>query len=151
MNGIKGSFTSVGYGLDYKNFLVQAEYAIRKTESRAVMDTTSYYMMLGYRMDKVTPYYYHGKITQQSARSFPELPTTGPLAALSAGANSVAKSALQSTNAIGVRWDFARSAALKVQVDRISPEGGGSGAFIKAKPGFTGPVNVYAAGIDFVF
>jgi hypothetical protein len=151
MEDIKGSFTSVGYGLDYKNFLVQAEYAIRKTESRAVMDTTSYYMMLGYRMDKVTPYYYHGKITQQSARSFPELPTTGPLAALSAGANSVAKSALQSANAIGVRWDFARSMALKVQVDRISPEGGGSGAFIKAKPGFTGPVNVYAAGIDFVF
>ncbi len=150
LNDNTGSFTSAGYSLDYQNFLVQTEYAIRKTNNRAVMDTTSYYTMLGYRMGTVTPYYYHGTITQQSPRTFSELPTTGPLAALAAGANSVAKSALQTTNAIGVRWDFARSLALKVQVDRISPTDG-AGAFIHAKPGFTGPVNVYAAGIDFVF
>lgn len=150
LEGNTGSFTSAGYALDYQNFLVQTEYAIRKTNNRAVMDTTSYYVMLGYRAGKVTPYYYHGKITQQSGRTFTELPTTGPLAALTAAANSVAKSALQSTHAIGVRWDFARSLAFKAQVDRISPNDG-AGAFIKAKPGFTGPVNVYAAGIDFVF
>jgi hypothetical protein len=147
---VKGSFTSVGFGLDYKSFLVQSEYAKRKTATRAVMNTSSYYAMFGYRMDKFTPYYYHGKIDQDSPRNFPEMPTTGPLAALSAGANAVSKAALQSTNAVGVRWDFAKSAALKVQMDRISPIDG-AGAFIKAKPGFTGPVTVYAAGIDFVF
>ena len=150
LEDIKGSFTSVGFGLDYKNFLVQTEYAKRKTESRAVMDTSSWYAMLGYRYGKFTPYYYYGDIKQDSPRSFAGLPTSGPLAALGAGANGVAKTALQSTNAVGLRWDFHKSAALKVQIDRIKPREG-AGAFINSAPGFTGPVNVYAAGIDFVF
>lgn len=147
---VKGSFTSVGATVDYNNFLVQTEYAKRKTQSRAVMDTTSYYAMLGYRYGKLTPYYYYGNIKQDSPRTYAGLPTTGPLAPLTAAVNSVAKAALQSTNAVGVRWDFHKSAALKVQVDRVKPRDG-AGAFINVKPGFKGPVNVYAAGIDFVF
>lgn len=147
---IKGSFTSVGFMLDYQNFLVQTEYAKRKTDSRLVMNTTSGYAMFGYRYGKFTPYYYHGKITQDSPRTVAGMPTTGPLAALGAAVNGASKAALQTANAIGLRWDFYKSAAFKVQVDRIAPTDG-AGAFIKAKPGFTGPVNVYAAGIDFVF
>ncbi|MES2126265.1 MAG: porin [Pseudomonadota bacterium] len=147
---VKGSFTSVGTIVDWNNFLVQAEYAVRKTDTRLVMDTTSWYAMFGYRIAKFTPYYYHGDITQQSIRSFSTMPTTGPLAALTAGVNGAIKAALQSTNALGVRWDFSSSAAFKFQVDRISPKEG-AGAFINVKPGFKGPVNVYAAGIDFVF
>jgi hypothetical protein len=147
---VKGSFTSVGAMLDYKNFLVQTEYAIRKTESRAVMDTTSWYAMFGYRHGKLTPYYYHGNVKQDSPRTYAGLPTTGPLAPVTGFVNAVAKAGLQSTDAIGVRWDFHKSAALKVQIDRVKPKDG-AGAFINAKPAFTGPVNVYAAGIDFVF
>jgi hypothetical protein len=145
-----GSFTSVGMTMDYKNFLIQSEYAVRKTDTLVVMGTTSYYAMLGYRIGKVTPYYYYGNIKQDTPRTYAGLPTTGPLAALTAGVNSVVKSALQSTNAIGVRWDFHKSAALKVQMDHITPRDG-PGAFVNVKPGFSGPVNVYAAGIDFVF
>lgn len=147
---VDGSFTSLGTMIDYKNFLVQAEYAVRKTDSRVVMDTTSYYAMFGYRMGKFTPYYYYGNIKQDSPRDYAGLPTTGPLAGLTAAVNSVAKAALQSTNAVGVRWDFHKSAALKVQIDHVSPKDG-AGAFINAKPGFKGPVNVYAVGIDFVY
>jgi hypothetical protein len=147
---IKGSFTSVGFMLDYQNFLVQTEYAKRKTDSRLVMNTSSGYAMFGYRYGKFTPYYYYGKIVQDSPRTVAGMPTTGPLAALTAAVNGVSKSALQSSHAIGLRWDFYKSAAFKVQVDHIVPIDG-AGAFIKAKPGFTGPVNVYAAGIDFVF
>jgi hypothetical protein len=147
---VKGSFTSVGAMVDYKNFLVQTEYAVRKTESRAVMDTTSWYAMFGYRHGKLTPYYYYGNVKQDSPRSYAGLPTTGPLAPLTAAVNGVAKAGLQSTNGIGLRWDFYKSAALKVQIDRVKPKDG-AGAFINPKPGFTGPVNVYAAGIDFVF
>lgn len=147
---VKGSFTSVGAMLDYKNFLVQTEFAKRKTESRVVMDTTSYYAMLGYRYGKFTPYYYYGNIKQDVPRTYAGLPTTGPLAPLTAAVNSVAKAALQSTNAVGLRWDFNKSAALKVQIDHVKPKEG-EGAFVNAKPGFSGPVNVYAAGIDFVF
>jgi hypothetical protein len=147
---IDGSFTSVGMMVDYNNFLVQTEYAVRKTKSRLVMDTKSWYAMFGYRFGKITPYYYHGNIEQDSIRNFTGLPTAGPAAALTAGANSVIKAALQSTNAIGVRWDFYKSAALKLQIDRVSPKDG-PGAFVKATPAFKGPVTVYAAAVDFVF
>ncbi|ATQ77587.1 hypothetical protein CR152_26100 [Massilia violaceinigra] len=147
---VDGSFTSLGFTMDYKNFLVQSEYAVRKTDSLVIHDTSSYYTMLGYRFGKITPYYYYGNIKQDSDRSYAGLPSTGPLAALSAGVNSAMKAGLQSTNAVGVRWDFHKSAALKVQIDHIKPRDG-TGAFLKAKPGFNDTVNVYAAGIDFVF
>jgi hypothetical protein len=150
LTDVKGSFTSVGMTVDYKNFLVQTEYAKRKTETRLVPDSSSWYAMLGYRYGKFTPYYMYGDVKQDSIRNFSSLPATGPLAALSAGTNAIVKAGLQSSNAIGLRWDFYKSAALKVQMDRITPRDG-NGAFINAKPGFTGPVNVYAAAIDFVF
>lgn len=146
---IKGSFTSVGGTLDYKNFLVQTEYAVRRTRTRTIMDTTSYYAMLGYRYGKITPYYYYGNIKQDDPRTYTGLPAGAPPALVGA-LNAVAKAALQSTNAVGVRWDFYKSAALKVQVDYITPRDG-AGAFVNAKPGFKGPVNVYAVGVDFVF
>jgi hypothetical protein len=78
------------------------------------------------------------------------MPTTGPAAPLTAAVNGAIRAAIQKSNAVGVRWDFRDSMALKVQWDRITPKDG-AGAFIKPAPGFTGPVNVYAAGIDFVF
>ncbi|MDM5176952.1 porin [Massilia sp. DJPM01] len=147
---VDGSFTSLGFTMDYKNILVQGEYAVRKTDSLTLPDTSSYYAMLGYRFGKVTPYYYYGTVKQDSARTYTGLPASGPLAALGAGVNVAIKAGLQTSNALGVRWDFHKSAALKVQVDRIKPRDG-AGTFLRAKPGFSDTVNVYAAGIDFVF
>jgi hypothetical protein len=145
-----GKFTSLGVTMDYKNVLAQAEYAKRTTDTRLIPDTTSWYLMLGYRWGAFVPYYVHGNAKQDSIRSFSNLPTTGPLAGLSAGVNGAIKAGLQSTDAVGVRWDFYKSAAFKVQIDRVKPKDG-AGYFINAQPGFTGPVTVYAAAIDFVF
>jgi hypothetical protein len=145
-----GKFNSLGVTMDYKNVLGQAEFAKRKTDTRLIPDTTSWYLMLGYRMGAVVPYYVHGNAKQDSIRSFSNLPTTGPLAPLSAGVNGAIKAGLQSTDAVGVRWDFYKSLALKVQIDRVRPRDG-AGYFLNAQPGFSGPVTVYAAAIDFVF
>ncbi|MBI3284414.1 MAG: porin [Burkholderiales bacterium] len=147
----KGTFTSLGFGLDWKNIVVQAEYGKRKTDSLTVADTTSWYTMAGYRIGKFLPYYNHASVRQNSPRTVAGVPTTGPFAALGIGANAIASTAsIQTSNSLGVRWDFYKSAALKVQIDRFSPENG-SGTFANAKPGFKGPVTVFAAGIDFVF
>ena len=153
LNDVKGTFTSVGGTMDWKNVVLQAEYAQRRTDTILVQDTNSWYAMAGYRIGKFLPYYYHGNITQKSPRTVAGLPDTGPLAPISAGINGrdgVAKAALQSADAIGVRWDFYKSLALKVQIDRIKPKDG-SGAFLNAAPTFTGPVKVYAVALDFVF
>ncbi|MYN18006.1 porin [Rugamonas sp. FT107W] len=151
LTDVKGTFTSAGISMDYNNIIGQAEYAKRKTESRLVPDTSSWYIMAGYRYGKFVPFIVHGDVKQDSIRDFASMPTTGPLAPLTAGTNAAIKSGLQSTTGIGLRWDFYKSAAFKVQMDRIKTRDG-DGYFLNAKPGFAGStVNVYAAAIDFVF
>ncbi|MGW8393095.1 porin [Pseudoduganella sp. HUAS MS19] len=150
LNDVKGTFTSVGGTMDWKNVVLQAEYAMRRTDTLIVHDSNSWYAMAGYRFGKFLPYYYHGSIKQKSPRSVAGFPTSGPLAPLGAGVNNLAKAALQTSDAIGVRWDFYKSLALKVQVDHIKPKDG-AGAFINARPGFNESVNVYAVALDFVF
>lgn len=157
----KASFTSVGLGLDWNNVLVQSEYAKRKTDSY-VSDSTAWYVMGGYRIGAFLPYYSHaslkadGRVNNTVPAACPAgypAACTPTLRALSAGVDTLAtmrNQLEQSTHSIGVRWDFHRSAALKVQIDRINPKNG-PGLFVQAKPGFHGPVTVAAAAIDFVF
>jgi hypothetical protein len=145
-----GSFASVGFIMDYRDVLAQAEYGKRKVDTLLIPDTSAWYVMLGYRWGKLVPFYVHGDVKQDSPRSIAGLPTGGPLAPLSVAFDPATKSPLQSTNAVGLRWDFYKSAAFKVQVDRVKPRDG-VGYFINTKPGFSGPVTVYAAAVDFVF
>ena len=151
----KGSFTSVGMSLDWKNIIVQAEYGKRKANRLSLADSSSWYTMLGYRIGKFTPYFNHASVKKDSANFISGLPTSGALPpqllAVTNGANYVASNgAIQNSNSLGLRWDFYKSAAFKMQLDRFSPERG-SGTFTNAKPTFTGPVTVFAAGVDFVF
>ena len=154
----KASFTSAGLGLDWNNVLVQAEYAKRKTDSY-VNDTNSWYLMAGYRIGKVLPYYSHadtksvGHVTNTVPAACPAgypAACTPTLQALSAGVNTLNTPINQSTDTIGVRWDLYRSVALKVQIDRVRPTGN-AGMLLRAAPGFTGPVTVGAVALDFVF
>lgn len=145
----RGSFASVGFTMDYRNVLAQAEYGKRKVDSALAPDSSAWYVMLGYRWGKWVPFYVHGDMKQDSPRTVAALPASGPLAPLSAVVDAAVKSPLQSTDAAGLRWDFNKSAALKVQVDRVRPRDG-VGYFINTKPGFSGPVTVYAAAVDFV-
>lgn len=158
----KGSFTSAGLGLDWNNVVVQSEYAKRKTDSY-INDTTSWYVMGGYRFGNVLPYFVHAttKIDSAVANTVPAACPAGypaactpTMQALAAGVarlrNAGNGQGEQTTNSIGVRWDFYRSVALKVQFDRVKPKNG-NGLFIQPKPGFAGPVTVGAVALDFVF
>ena len=158
----KASFTSVGLGVDWNNVVVQTEFAKRKTDSY-VNDTTSWYVMGGYRFGKVLPYVIQSKV---SIDGFPAnvVPTACPagypaactptLRALSAGVATLRGSGLgqgeQSTDSIGLRWDLYRSAALKFQIDRITPKNG-KGLFVNVTPGFSHAVTVGTVAVDFVF
>jgi hypothetical protein len=150
LTDVKGTFTSAGFTMDYKNFLIQSEYAVRRSDSRVAADSTSYYAMFGYRAGKFTPYYSYASAKQDTPRTFPSMPSTGPLAPLAAGAALGGQIPQNNTHAIGVRWDFMKSAALKAQLDHVTPKDG-AGGFVNPKPGFKGPVNVFALGVDFVF
>jgi hypothetical protein len=160
-NEKKASFTSVGLGMDWNDILVQSEFAKRKTDTY-VNDTTSWYVMGGYRIGKVLPYVIQSKV-KIDGHPANVVPATcpvastavcGQLAALRNGANRLPYSGIgqgeQSTTSIGVRWDFYRSLALKAQIDRVKPAIG-SGLLLAPAAGFNKDVTVGAVAIDFVF
>ena len=59
----------------------------------------------------------------------------------------------QSTVSLGVRWDLLRSAALKLQYDRVMLGDGSHGVFGNVQPGFQAgsTVQLISASFDFVF
>ncbi|MFC5550966.1 hypothetical protein [Massilia aerilata] len=162
LNKKKASFTSAGLGLDWNNIVVQTEFAKRKVDGY-VNDTSAWYAMAGYRFGKVLPYYVHSELKIDSivTNTVPAACPAGypaactpTMAVLRAGVNSLKNSGVgqgeQSTDTIGVRWDFYRSVALKAQIDRVRPQNG-NGLFLAPQPGFKGPVTVGAVALDFVF
>lgn len=158
----KASFTSLGATLDWNNVVVQSEYAKRKTDSY-INDTTSWYVMGGYRIGKFLPYYSHAKLSidgnvdnRMPAACPAGYPAacTPTLAALNGIVANLRYTGVsqgeQQTDTIGVRWDFHSSVALKVQFDRVRPNKA-AGLLINSQPGFRGPVTVGAVALDFVF
>jgi len=151
VQGKKIAFTAIGATMDWNNIVAQAEYAQRRAkEAVYIPDTNAWYAMVGYRVGKFLPYYSHASYRDagHSVTLPGNFPKTGVLAATVA---NVLASAEQTSDLIGVRWDFAKSVALKVQVDRVKP-GAKSGALIFAPAaGIKSNVTVVAAGLDFVF
>jgi len=159
--GNKGTFSSIGLGVDWNNFVLQTEFAKRKTDTY-INDTSSWYLMGGYRIGKFLPYYTRAKLKIDGAieNTVPASCPAGYPAACTPTLQQLGTGVLrlpytgvgqgeQTTDTIGVRWDFAQSMALKVQVDRIKPTG--NGLFVNAQPGFSGPVTVGAVALDVVF
>lgn len=145
------NFTSVGLNMDWNSIVLQTEYAQRRAQEPVyAYDSNSWYVMGGYRFGKVLPYAAHASLKGQA-------PTVQVPAALSmaphlaAAVNNLLLSPEQSTNLIGVRWDFAQSLALKVQVDRVSPKRKSGVLIFPPAAGRRDSLTVVAAGLDFVF
>ena len=141
------SFTSVGMTMDWQNIVAQAEYAQRRAQDATyIPQSNSWYAMAGYRFGKVLPYYAHAHTNgaEQKIKA-PALP-----AALAVPVAQFLTAPAQSTDLVGLRWDFAKSLALKVQYDRVKPTAK-SGTLVYGPAVYTKKVNVIAAGVDFVF
>jgi hypothetical protein len=156
----KGSFTSVGLSMDWNNVVAQTEYAKRKLQNTSG-DSNSWYALGGYRFGKFLPYYSHAKLSVLSdfTNTVPTSCPAGSPAACGATVRTLygtleslrtsARGGSQSTDSIGVRWDFMSSADLKFQLDRVKPQG--KGLFAQPTAAFHGPVTVGAVAVDFVF
>jgi hypothetical protein len=150
VSGKKIGFTSLGATMDWNNIVVQTEYAQRRAKDPVyIPDTNAWYAMAGYRIGKVLPYYAHASYTDAGHSVTPPatFPKTGVLGATVYG---LLQSAEQTSDLVGVRWDFAKSLALKVQVDRVKPKAKG-GSLIFQSPTFNGDVTVVGVALDFVF
>ena len=156
----KGSFTSAGLGMDWNNIVAQTEYAKRKIDT-ASGSTDSWYVLAGYRFGKFLPYYSHADLNVKSdftntipascAAGSPAActPTVRALSTALESLRTATNNGAQSTDSIGLRWDFMSSADLKFQVDRVKPDP--KGLLLRAATGYKGPVTVGAVAVDFVF
>ncbi|MCV2368307.1 porin [Roseateles oligotrophus] len=153
----KATFTGFGVTLDRDNWLAMAEYTMRRTDSY-VPDTDGWYVTLGYRLGKFTPYVTISDLSQKSRNVDNNIPAGVPIPGLTADLKGLVDGTLRSqsnqqkTNAVGVRWDAYRNVAVKGQYEQIKADGPGlfsspSAAFIAGK----NTVNVYSVAVDFVF
>lgn len=110
------TFYSVGAGYDPGKWFVLSE--VGQVSSKSVFGRRfAWYATGGYRFGKFVPYLTYTRAKARSALSDPGV--TGAPPDLNAGLNTVlAYAPEQKTIAVGARWDFARNAALKLQLDR---------------------------------
>jgi hypothetical protein len=144
------TFTDFGFSFDDTHLTIQGEIS-KATGGGFLASTDGQYLLAGYRVEKFTPYAMYARQKVTSARTDTTIPRFGALLPLAVGVDQLINSvgADQHTFSAGVRWDVHESVDLKLQVDRVSPEG--NGLFINPKPGFHGPVTVGSMTLDFVF
>jgi predicted porin len=149
----KITFMTVGGSYESGNVLLMGEYGKRKADL-FLADTSSWYVMGGYRFGNFMPHITFSQVKVDSATSQSIVPSVGPLAAVAGGVNTLlsGQNVAQKTIAIGARYQFHKNADVKVQWDRVDLPNGAVGNFQKADPGFAGSkVNVYSAAVDVVF
>lgn len=150
----KASFSGLGIAYDQGNWVANAEFTMRRTDSY-VPDTDGWYTTLGYRFGKFLPYVTVSELKQKDGNVVNTIPAGVPqLAQLRAIVNGTLadQARNQKTNAVGVRWDAYRNIALKAQYERVKPTG--NGLFANTVPGFGtngSSVNVYSIAVDTVF
>ncbi|GAB3020016.1 porin [Bowmanella dokdonensis] len=143
---------TLGGRYDTGDWFILGEWA-RNRSRTLVGDTRGWYLTGGYRFGPVTPYLTLARRNFYGMTSHPglDIPQARPLNAL---LNEIlADAAIQTRVAVGLRWDFAHSIALKMQYEHINLGAGSEGVLANDQPGFEpgGTVGLFSATLDFVF
>jgi hypothetical protein len=159
-NNIKMNMVDVSVHYERRFWFAQGEYLHEKSEGiLANLDTA--YLSLGYRYKALTPYFILSYISADKPvpASLPVDQMPAPLADQATQLTSALNSYLiflaprAKTSSLGVRWDFLRSADLKLQWDHTQNAAGSAGLLSNLTPEFT-PGRSYdliGLALDFVF
>jgi opacity protein-like surface antigen len=160
IDGKRFEIMSLGLRYDPGDWFVMGEWTLAKTRT-FFGELEGWYITGGYRFGKVTPYMTLARALAHGDASAPGLSPAGlpPAQAaqaqeLNAALNQMLGSATeQESISVGVRWDFIRNAALKVEYQYLDLDDGSPGVLSNIQPGFEpgGSVNLFSAAIDFVF
>jgi predicted porin len=152
----KIDFLSFGAMYDPGDWFVMAEWG--QTDSHSVFGKRqAWYTTAGYRFGKLTPYisYAEAKLKSPQTDSGITAFTNATTAALNQHLNEdgISGAPIQKTISIGMRWDFMRNAALKLQYDHSRLGDGSPGTLDHQTSSFVpgGSFSVFSATIDFVF
>jgi hypothetical protein len=157
------TFSGLGLVFDNGQWVANAEYVMRTSDSLYVPTAKAWYTTVGYRINKFTPYVTLAARTQDSAKSVTAPSTVGypaqvqgGVAQLIAGANNgVVPDTTGSSVSFGTRWDLGKSYALKGEWSSMSIPQGASSYLNRSMPGgrvaSDTTVNAFTAVVDFVF
>jgi len=138
IEGLTGTFTSLGYSYENGNWLSYGEVAVREVDGPDFPDTRSAFLTVGYRLDQWMPHLTFGwaEITDD------------------AQVNGVSiRDGEQTSWTIGLRYDPQPGLAVKVEYSQIETEGphGFSGLFETAGLPRNADAGIASLAIDFVF
>lgn len=152
----------LGFWHDPGKWFIGGEWA-RGFSDTFIQPGDSWYMAGGYRIGKFTPYLTYAQ-TRRSHGNIPLIDATTappftPVDLFNNILNSttypigIVRPVRQSTITVGTRWDFAESAAFKMQLDHIKTEENSNTLFINPQPNFDygDSVNILSFSLDFVF
>ena len=128
--GIEMRLLDVGYLYDNGSWLAQAEYVSERGGWQTVKDTDSWYLMAGYRLGKFTPYIGFSRLRDKEPAYPAPAAATLPIPVLQTLADavnlidvSIKPAWEQKTISLGLRYDFYKNVAAKLQYDRIHKPG----------------------------
>lgn len=143
---------SAGARYDPGDWFAMGEFALR--ESRTfIADFRGWYVTGGYRLGAVTPYLTLARVWVASNTSDPGLSNPEAQGFNAALNDLLGSAARQKSIALGARWDFAPSMALKLQLDYLDLDSDSSGVLVNPQPGFRrgGSATLVSLALDFVF
>jgi predicted porin len=148
------SVLSLGAMYDPGDWFAMAEWG--QTNSHSVFGKRqAWYATGGYRWGKFTPYLSYAEAKLKSPQSDPGITAIpGGAGILDETLNEqLAGAPIQKTISIGLRWDFMRNAALKLQYDHSRLGDGSPGTLDHQTSSFVpgGSFSVFSATVDFVF
>ncbi|GAA5176475.1 hypothetical protein GCM10025771_11280 [Niveibacterium umoris] len=156
VEGTSGQFYGLGAAYDEGNWYAQAEYGYRQAEDGLLPKTSGWLLLGAYRWGAFTPYLSYSGFKTHSLNDFTATGTGfGALAAAALKAKYYGNASDREIFGMGVRWDFYRNVALKLQAEMVKhdhKDAPFSGAFVNLSPTtYDGRTNVYSAALDFVF
>lgn len=151
----KGNYVFLAAGLAYEDGPWRAMAGITHIDSdnllsHSALSTT---FSLGYRINRWTPYIIYSRAESDHPRASTGLPNIYPYALLNAAVDEATSFNQfdQDTFSVGARYDFAKNAALKMQVDRTHSRNNPSMFWVEADPDWDGNATIFSVTLDFVF
>lgn len=142
------SFRSLG--LVYDSGPLNLQFMVNQIRHQSVTyaDSRSAYALAAYRVGAVTPYLSVSRVASQKE----PLPLSGSALVDALTLSLVSQGYLdQHTVSVGMRWDWRKDMALKLQLDRVRGNPGSLFLVKNPQPDWTGKATVLSVALDFVF
>ena len=153
LQGTKARYYSMGVVYDRGPLLMQVMLGRLSYDSKAIQDQDSAMFLAGYRIGNLKPFIGYSRARSRASPVSSGLPDTGSHVQINAALNDyLAESHVdQHTYSIGLRWDFRRDMALKLQADAIRGKPDSIYTFRRESDHWDGKTNVFTLVLDFIF